>query len=80
MKANKPARGGKNSAVISCPAVEIVDSRLENSDGTFSFQKQCPYTNLLVHNYERCLSKGRVLPRFGHFGKNFVFLRKVNKM
>jgi len=44
--------------------VEIVDSRLENSDETFSFRKQCSYTNLLVHNYGRCLSKGRVLQRF----------------
>jgi len=59
--------------------VKLVVSRLENSDGTLSFQKQCPYTNLLVHNYERCLSKGRVLQRFGPFEKNF-FLREVNKM
>jgi len=52
--------------------VKIVDSRLEHSDGTF-FRKQCPYTILLVHNYERRLSKGRVLQRFGPFGKNFCF-------
>jgi len=41
--------------------VKIVDSKLENSDETFSFRKQCNYTNLLVRNYERYLSKGRVL-------------------
>jgi len=35
--------------------VKVVDSRLENSDETFSFRKQCNYTNLLVHNYETML-------------------------
>jgi len=51
--------------------VKIVDSKLENSDGTFSFRIQCSYTNLLVHNYERYLRKGRGLQRFGPFGKSF---------
>jgi len=59
--------------------LKIVDSRLENSDGTFSFRKQRPYTNLLVQNYERCLSKRRVLQRFGPFGNNLL-LREDNKM
>ena len=51
-----------------------MDSRLENSDETFSFRKQCNYTNLLVRNYERYLSK----KSFGPLGNNF--LREVNKM
>ena len=52
--------------------VKIVDSRLEHSDGTF-FRKQCPYTILLVHNYERRLSKERVWGDFVPSGKNFCF-------
>jgi len=44
--------------------VKIVDSRPEYSNETFSFQKQYNYTNLFVHSYERCLSKGSVLQRF----------------
>ena len=59
--------------------VKIVDTRLENSDGIFSFRKQCSYTSSLVRNYERYLRKGRGLQRFGPFGKKF-FLREVNKM
>jgi len=55
--------------------VKIVDSRLENSDETFSFRNQCNYTNALACNYERYLSKKRV------FGlKDRIFLREVNKM
>jgi len=38
-----------------------MDSRLENNCETFSFRKQCNYTNLLVRIYERYLSKGRFL-------------------
>ena len=47
--------------------MKIVDSRLEYSHETFSFRKQYNYTNLFVHSYERCLSKGRVLQRFWSF-------------
>jgi len=59
--------------------VKIVDSRIENSDGTFSFRKQCPYTNLPVHSHEKCFSKGRVLQRFGPFGKDLFFCGKSTK-
>jgi len=55
---------------------ETVDSRLEHSNETFSFRKQCNYTKLLVHNYERFLRKGRICRDFCPF----VFLREVNKM
>jgi len=55
--------------------VEIVDSRLENTDETSSFRKQCNYANMLVHKYERCLSKGRVLQIFSPF----LFYRKSTK-
>jgi len=53
--------------------VKIVDSRLEYSNETFSFQNQYNYTNLFVHSCERCLSKGRVLQRFGPLGNYFYF-------
>jgi len=59
--------------------VKIMNSRLENSDETFSFRKQCNYKNLLVHNHERCLSKGRALQRFWSFRKNFFFCGKPTK-
>jgi len=58
---------------------KILVSRLENSNETCSFREKCNYTILLVHNYERCFRKGRVLQRFWSFGKKFL-LPEVNKM
>ena len=47
--------------------------KARNSCETFSWRKQWNYTNLLVHNHNRWLSKGRVLQRFWSFGKEILF-------
>jgi len=61
--------------------MEIVDSRLKNSDETFSCRKQCNYENLLEHNRERWLSKREEFCRdFGPLGRKFCFFAGSQQM